>query len=65
MIEFFHIIHYRMPYFKITFRRLDFCLRPQVKSPLSWAQSTELGPIAGHQNQLKTGYVEGSANKQN
>jgi hypothetical protein len=35
------------------------CLRPQVKKKnlLTWAQSIELVPISGHQNQHKPGYA--------
>jgi hypothetical protein len=35
--------------FKTTF--------PQVKMLLIWAQSIDLAPISGHQNQCKAGYV--------
>jgi hypothetical protein len=45
MTDFMDIIHRPGLYLNTTFRRLD-CLRPQVRSLLSWAQSTELVAIS-------------------
>jgi hypothetical protein len=49
-------INHRLLFIKKCFRGW-FCLRSQVKSPLSWIQSIELVPISGHQDQRKTIYV--------
>jgi hypothetical protein len=40
-----------------------FCLLPQVKSLLNWAQSVELISISGHQHEHKAEYINQTEHK--
>jgi hypothetical protein len=55
IIDFLVIIH--CPFFLKKVSESGLCLRPQVKSLPSWAQSVELVPISGHLNPQKAAYT--------